>query len=91
MRQARQDAGAVPGVFLVALAATVVHAAVHVLRIGNDASAGATFDIANETYAAAVMLRARVVKALALREAKAQLFCEAPFHSALQLFARDYL
>jgi hypothetical protein len=37
------------------------------------------------------MLRAGVVKALALREAKAQLICEAPFHSALQLFARDCL
>jgi hypothetical protein len=67
----------------------VIHAAVHVLRIGNNAAAGATFNVANETYAAAVMLRAGVVKALALWEAKAQLICEAPFHSALQLFARD--
>jgi hypothetical protein len=91
MGQPRQDACTVSRVLFVALPAAVIHAAVHVLRIGNDAAAGTTFNVANETYAAAIMLRAGVVKALALWEAKAQLICEAPFHSALQLFARDCL
>ena len=68
MGQPRQDARAVPRILFVALPAAVIHAAVHVLRIGNDASAGATFNVANETYAAAIMLHAGVVKALALRD-----------------------
>ena len=84
VREPREDARAVAGVLLVALASAMDHAAVHALRVLDDAVARPSLDVADEADAAAVLLGARVVHALALGESEPELLGQAAVHELLR-------
>ena len=75
VRQRGEDAGAVAGIGLVADAAAMVHAAVDVLRVVDDAAARAALDVAHEADAAALVLEAGVVEPLRRGQPRAPVKC----------------
>ena len=72
-RQASKDARPIPCIFLVAQAAAVDHAAIHVVGIIHDYAARSALDVANKSNAAGIFLESGIVETTPRRHTESKL------------------